>query len=74
MTAGTSIGPGALGAIAAALGDPSLVLTLITAIGDVDSAAPSRAMWELSRSAKDSREYAEKFAAFIREFGSRGPN
>ena len=27
MTAGTSIGPGALGAIAAALGDPSLVLT-----------------------------------------------
>ena len=74
MTAGTSIGPGALGAIAAALGDPSLVLTLITAIGDVDSAAPSRAMWELSRLAKDSREYAEKFAAFIREFGSRGPN
>ena len=74
MTAGTSIGPGALGAIAAALGDPSLVLTLITAIGDVDSAAPSRAMWELSRLAKDSSEYAEKFAAFIREFGSRGPN
>jgi len=74
MTAGTSIGPGALGAIAAALGDPSLVLTLITAIGDVDSAAPSRAMWDLSRLAKDSPEYAEKFTAFIREFGSRGPN
>ena len=74
MTAGTSIGPGALGAIAAALGDPSLVLTLITAIGDVDSAAPSRAMWELSRLSKDSREYAENFAAFIGEFGSRGPN
>ena len=74
MTAGTSIGPGALGAIAAALGDPSLVLTLITAIGDVDSAAPSRAMWELSRLSKDSREYAEKFAAFIYDFGSRGPN
>ena len=74
MTAGTSIGPGALGAIAAALGDSSLVLTLITAIGDVDSAAPSRAMWELSRLAKDSSEYAEKFTAFIREFGSRGPN
>jgi len=74
MTAGTSIGPGALGAIAAALGDPGLVLTLITSIGDVDSAAPSNAMWKLSRLAKDSKEYREGFDAFIREFGSRGPN
>ena len=74
MTAGTSIGPGALGAIAAALGDPGLVLTLITSIGDVDSAAPSNAMWKLSRLGKDSKEYREGFDAFIREFGSRGPN
>ena len=74
MTAGTSIGPGALGAIAAALGDPGLVLTLITSIGDVDSAAPSNAMWKLSRLSKDSKEYREGFDAFIREFGSRGPN
>lgn len=74
MTAGTSIGPGALGAIASALGDPSLVLILITAIGDVDSVAPTHAMWELSRLTKDSPEYVEKFLAFIREFGSRGPN
>ena len=73
-TAGTSIGLGALGAIAAALGDPSLVLTLMTSIGDVDSAAPSRAMWEMSRLPADSAEYRTKFAAFIREFGSRGPN
>lgn len=73
-TAGTSIGVGAISAIAAALGDPSLVLTLLTSIGDVDSAAPSRAMWELSRLRADSDEYRAKFADFIREFGSRGPN
>ncbi|MFM8383072.1 MAG: phosphoenolpyruvate-utilizing protein, partial [Actinomycetota bacterium] len=74
MTAGTSIGPGALGAIAQALGDPSLVLTLITSIGDVDSAAPSRAMWELSRLDRDSVEYRRGFEEFIRQYGSRGPN
>ena len=73
-TAGTSIGPGALGQIAAALGDPSLALTLITSIGDVDSAAPSNAMWTLSRLPADSAEYKAGFAAFIDEFGSRGPN
>lgn len=73
-TAGTSIGPGALGQIASALGDPSLALTLITSIGDVDSAAPSNAMWKLSRLPADSAEYKAGFAAFIDEFGSRGPN
>ena len=73
-TAGTSIGPGALGQIAAAVGDPSLALTLITSIGDVDSAAPSNAMWKLSRLPAGSAEYAAGFAAFVKEFGSRGPN
>ena len=74
MTAATSIGPGALGAIAEALGDPGLVLTLITSIGDVDSAAPSNAMWKLSRLDKSSSEYGSGFASFIAEYGSRGPN
>lgn len=74
MTAGTSIGTGALGQIAAALGDPSLALTLITSIGDVDSAAPSNAMWALSRLAPDSAEYRAGLARFLDEFGSRGPN
>ena len=74
MTAATSIGPGALGAIAEALGDPSLVLTLITSIGDVDSAAPSAAMWELSRLDRASSAYADGLAKFVRDFGSRGPN
>ncbi len=73
-TAGTSIGPAVLGMVAAAMGDPSLALTLITSIGDVDSAAPSRAMWNLSRLDPKSDAYAAGFAEFTREFGSRGPN
>lgn len=73
-TAGTSIGPAVLGSIAAALGDPSLVLTLITSIGDVDSAAPSRAMWDLSRLDPESATFVSGFDDFIREYGSRGPN
>ena len=73
-TAGTSVGPGALGAIAEAMGDPSIVLTLITGIGDVDSALPSLAMWELSRLPADSAEFRQGFEAFIAEYGSRGPN
>jgi phosphohistidine swiveling domain-containing protein len=73
-TAGTSIGPGALGAIAEAMGDPTIVLQLITGIGDVDSALPSHAMWELSRLAAGSPEFEQGFAAFLAEYGSRGPN
>jgi rifampicin phosphotransferase len=73
-TAGTSVGPGALGAIAEAMGDPSIVLTLITGIGDVDSALPSLAMWELSRLPVDSAEFRQGFEAFLAEYGSRGPN
>jgi pyruvate,water dikinase len=74
MTAGTSIGPGVLGAIAEAMGDPTIPLRLITGIGDVDSAAPSHAMWALSRLPADSDEFRDGFTAFVREFGSRGPN
>ena len=74
VTAGSSIGPGILGAIAEAMGDPSIALKLITAVGDIDSAAPSHAMWGLSRLDPDSEEYREGFAHFIRTFGSRGPN
>jgi len=73
-TAGTSVGPGALGAIAEAMGDPSIVLTLITGIGDVDSALPSLAMWELSRLPANSAEFRQGFEAFLAEYGSRGPN
>lgn len=74
VTAGASIGPGILAAIAEAVGDPSLALTLITGVGDVDSALPSQAMWALSPLDEDSDEFRTGFDAFIAEFGSRGPN
>ena len=51
-----SVGPGMLTAIATGLGDPAIALALITAVGDIDSAAPSLALWELSRLAADSKK------------------
>ena len=74
VTAGSSVGPGILGAIAEAMGDPGIALTLITGIGDVDSALPSHAMWALSRLPADSPEFSAGFADFIGNYGSRGPN
>ncbi len=56
-----SIGPGTLGAIAAAMGDPTLTLRLIGGLGDVDSAAPSYAMWEMSRTVRASSDLREAF-------------
>jgi pyruvate,water dikinase len=49
QSASATIGPGIIGAVAEAVGDPSLTLKIIGAVGDVDSAAPSYAMWKLSR-------------------------
>jgi len=55
-------GPGALGAVCDALGDPTLSIRLLAGI-EVDSGAPSHAMWELSRLAQTSEDVAEAFAA-----------
>ena len=43
VTAAASIGSGVIGAVCAAMGDAGLALTLVTGVGDVDSAAPSLA-------------------------------
>lgn len=40
--------------VSAALGDPTATLKLIAGLGDVESAAPSMAMWDLGRSVCDS--------------------
>ncbi len=74
VTAGASIGPGIVAAVAAAVGDPTLALKLITGVGDVDSALPSHALWALSRLDPASDEFATGFGTFIRTYGSRGPN
>ncbi|WP_131746996.1 PEP-utilizing enzyme [Frankia sp. Cppng1_Ct_nod] len=46
-SSGGAVGPGVLGQLLG--GDPALVVRLIGKAGDVDSAAPSFALWELSR-------------------------
>ena len=49
-----SIGPGVLGAVCAALGQPAAAMRLFAGLGGVDSAAPSYDMWELSRTVRTS--------------------
>ena len=65
---------GVISGVAAAVGRPDLILPIISGIGDVDSAAPSHAMWALSRLEPESEEFSLAFDDFIVEFGSRGPN
>jgi pyruvate,water dikinase len=65
----TAIGPTILGQLV-----PDLMMRLVSGSGDVDSAAPSHAMWALSRLPKDSPEYAAGFEQFLRDFGARGPD
>lgn len=54
MSGAASIGPGALGQICAAVGRPEATMDLIAGLGGVDSAAPSYAMWTLSRTVRAS--------------------
>lgn len=48
----SGVGLGAISQIAAAVGKPELGLTLVSGIGDVDSAGPSNGLWALSRTAR----------------------
>ncbi len=54
QSAAAAVGPGTIGAICAAVGRPELTMRLIAGLGGVDSAAPSYAMWELSRTVRSS--------------------
>ena len=58
----SALGTGALGAICAGLGDPTLAIRLLAGI-EVDSAAPSHAMWELGRIARHSAVVTASFEA-----------
>ena len=55
-----SLGPGALGAVCEGLGDPSMAIRLLAGI-EVDSAAPSHAMWDLGRFAAENPSVAAAF-------------
>ena len=57
-----SLAPGALGAICEALGDGTLAIRLLAGI-EVDSAAPSHAMWDLGRVARSSADVNAAFEA-----------
>ncbi len=68
----SAIGPGILGELCGGI-DPTLPGRLISGIGDIDSAPPAHAMWEMSRMDGDSEEFAAALAAFQTEHGARGP-
>lgn len=57
-----SVGTGILGAITAALGDPTMAVRLLAGI-EVDSGAPSHAMWQLGRLARGSAVVTAAFEA-----------
>jgi pyruvate,water dikinase len=69
-----SLPVGIVSAVAAAVGRPDLIMPILSGLGDVDSAAPSHAMWALSRLDPHSDDFAKAFEEFTYEFGSRGPN
>jgi rifampicin phosphotransferase len=61
QTGAASIGPGALGAICAAVGRPQDTLGLMSGLGGVDSAAPTYAMWDLGRIVRSAPALNEMF-------------
>lgn len=65
VSASAAFGPGVAGATLAELGHPEALLALLAGIGDVDSAAPAAAMWELSRMVRRSPELAAAFDAGV---------
>lgn len=58
----SALGTGALGAICEGVGDPTLAIRLLAGI-EVDSGAPSHAMWALGRSARNSPVVTAAFEA-----------
>jgi rifampicin phosphotransferase len=57
----SGVAPGVLGAVGAAIGDPTIAMTLLAGIGDVDSAEPGYEMWELSRLVRSSSSLTASF-------------
>ena len=72
VSGNSGVGTGTVAGICAAVGRPELTMTLVAGIGDVDSAAPSMMMWELSR--LEGKAFDDAFRVLLERFGSRGPN
>ncbi len=60
-SAALGLGIGTVSGVCAAVGRPELAMPLISGVGEVDSAAPSQAMWDLSRRVNGSDELAAAF-------------
>jgi rifampicin phosphotransferase len=56
-----SLGPGLLAGLAAEAGAAELSLDLIAGLGDLESASPAQALWDLSRQVKASPELSAVF-------------
>ena len=65
ISGASGVGIGTVAGVCQAIGDPSLTMRLVAAAGDVDSAAPSWAMWEMSRMVNGSDELTKEFASGI---------
>ena len=61
----SGIAPGMLAAVAAAVEDPTIPMRLLAGLGDVDSAAPSYAIWDMSRDIRNSESLTEAFDAGV---------
>ena len=62
VSAGSSgIAPGMLAAVGEAIGDPSIPVRLFSRLGEIDSAAPSFAIWDMSRLVRGSQIISEIF-------------
>ena len=55
------LGTGIVSTVAQQLGDPTLSMRLLSGLGDVDSAAPSLAMWDMGRMIAGSRSLRRAF-------------
>jgi hypothetical protein len=61
----SAVAPGILFAVGQAIGDPTVPMKLVAGVGEVDSAEPSYAMWELSRLVARSAELTAAFDAGV---------
>lgn len=75
-TFGVALVSGALSDLLIKIDREDLLVSILGGIGDVESAAPSSAMWDLAHSTlhPDSAEWQDEFSSFLSKFGSRGPN
>lgn len=61
----SGVAPGILGAVGEAIGDTTIPMRCITGLGDVDSAAPSYFLWDLSRVIRSSDYLSSEFESGV---------